>query len=157
MTYPRDDEEEDLLVGEESLLYPNDGLPPIRPPSYLHNQYTRSVEGGERYVDADLADRLPQYGMLYGPEAAAMQEAAVQAGGNGERRGRNRSALTRSTHSRSSFRPSCSQTFCRAWPTTWLPPAPRASWTAPPRPWSITAKDARRRGRSRPPAARAER
>ncbi|GAX73021.1 hypothetical protein CEUSTIGMA_g473.t1 [Chlamydomonas eustigma] len=82
------------LLADKSFLYPNDGFPatqePVldiygdksavqRPAEYLHTQYTRSLPPGS-HIDADLADRLPQYGMLYGIEQGSTKEAAAQAG-----------------------------------------------------------------------------
>ena len=52
---------------------------------YLHQQYTRSwpEPEGRGYADAEMADRLPDYSVIYGA-GGAEAEAAVQAGEHGE-------------------------------------------------------------------------
>ena len=74
---------DDLLADDDGYLLPNDGLRHTSPerPTYLHSQYTLSPGG---YADADSADRLPHYSMLYGAEGADA-EADVQHAEHGER------------------------------------------------------------------------
>ena len=80
------DQGDDLLAADGGYLLPNDGLRHASPerPTYLHSQYTLSPGG---YADADSADRLPHYSMLYGAEGADA-EADVQHAEHGEGRGR---------------------------------------------------------------------
>lgn len=76
---------DDVLLADGSFLQPNDGLGADPAPAvYLHQQYTRSwtePEGGG-YADAEAADRLPDYSIIYGA-GGAEAEAAVQAGEHG--------------------------------------------------------------------------
>ena len=84
---------DDVLLADGSYLQPNDGLHANPAPAvYLHEQYTRSwpEPGEDGYVDAESADRLPDYSVIYGA-GGAEAEAAVQAGEHGKRNGESRS------------------------------------------------------------------